>query len=104
MDKNTQLNDLQDDNAISFWDIANFLKEGWRWLAGGLLLGLACALAYVLVMPKTYEAQALFQGAKVLGSDLKATQQLIERLKFPTFLHPSSSRRAIFRRIIPQPC
>lgn len=79
------MNELQNDDELSIWDVVNFLKEGWRWLAGGLLLGLACALAYLLVTPKKYEAQALFQGAKVLGSDLEATQQLIERLKFPTF-------------------
>ena len=82
------MNEPQNDDEISIWDVVNFLKEGWRWLAGGLLLGLVCALAYVLVMPKKYEAQALFQGAKVLGSDLEATQQLIERLKFPTFYTP----------------
>lgn len=79
------MNELQNNDEISIWDVVNFLKEGWRWLAGGLLLGLACALANLLVTPKKYEAQALFQGAKVLGSDLEATQQLIERLKFPTF-------------------
>ena len=81
------MNDQQDDE-ISIWDIVNFLKEGWRWLAGGLLLGLACAIGFLLVTPQKYEAQALFQGAKVLGSDLEATQQLIERLKFPTFYTP----------------
>lgn len=82
------MNELQNDDELSIWDVVNFLKEGWRWLAGGLLLGLACAIGFLLVTPKKYEAQALFQGAKVLGSDLEATQQLIERLKFPTFYTP----------------
>ena len=85
MDKNTQLNMAQDDDEISLWDIVDFLKEGWRWLGGGLLLGLVCAVAFVLVAPKKYEAQALFHGAKVLGSELESSAQLIERLKFPTF-------------------
>lgn len=76
------------DNEISFSDVVNFLKEGWCWLVGGLLLGLACAFAYLLVTPKKYEAQALFQGAKVLGADLESSAQLIERLKFPTFYAP----------------
>lgn len=82
------MNELQNDDELSIWDVVNFLKEGWRWLAGGLLLGLACAIGFLLVTPEKYEAQALFQGAKVLGSDLEATQQLIERLKFPTFYTP----------------
>lgn len=76
------------DNEVSLWDIVNFLKEGWRWLAGGLLLGLLCAAVFLALMPQKYEAQALFQGAKVLGTDLEPTAQLIERFKFPTFYAP----------------
>jgi uncharacterized protein involved in exopolysaccharide biosynthesis len=60
MDKNTQINGPQDDDEISLWDIVDFLKDGWRWLAGGMLLGLVCAVAYLLVTPKQFEAQALF--------------------------------------------
>ena len=35
-----------------------------------------------------FEAQALFQGSKVLGAELESSAQLIERLKFPTFYEP----------------
>ena len=76
------------DNEVSLWDVLDFFKKGWRWLVGGLLLCLACAVAYLLVTPKKYEAQALFQGAKVLGADLESSAQMIERLKFPAFYSP----------------
>ena len=81
-------NELQSHDEISFWDVVDFFKKGWRWLAGGLLLGVACVAVFLVVMPKKYEAQALFQGAKVLGADLESSAQLIERLKFPTFYAP----------------
>lgn len=92
MNAQTPMNAPQDDDELPFWDIVDCLKEGWRWLAGGLLLGLACAIGYLLVMPKQYEAQALFQGAKVLGSELESSAQLIERLKFPTFYEAEQLR------------
>lgn len=91
MNTQSSMNDQQADE-ISIWDIVNFLKEGWRWLAGGLLLGLACAIGFLLITPQKYEAQALFQGAKVLGADLEPAAQLIERLKFPTFYESEQTK------------
>lgn len=85
MNDQTHLNTSQDDNELSLWDIVYFLKEGWRWLAGGLVLGLVGAVINLLVTPEQFEAQVLFQGAKVLGTELESSAQLIERLKFPTF-------------------
>lgn len=67
------------------WGITVFFKRGWRWLASGLLLGLGCATAYLIITPQQFEAKALFRGAKVLDEDLDKPAQLIERLKFPTF-------------------
>lgn len=105
------MNAPQDDDELSLWDIVEYLKEGWRWLTGGVLLGLACAVAYLLMTPKQYEAQALFQGAKVLGTELESSSQLIERLKFPTFyekeqlqacaLTPTEPAAALAKRINP---
>lgn len=92
MNTQTPINTPQDDDELSLWDIVDTLQEGWRWLAGGLLLGVVCAVAYLLVTPKQYEAQALFQGAKVLGSELESSAQLIERLKFPTFYEAEQLR------------
>lgn len=81
-------NELQSNDEVSLWDVLDFFKKGWRWLAGGLLLGVACVVVFLVVTPKKYEAQALFQGAKVLGADLESSAQVIERLKFPTFYSP----------------
>lgn len=85
MNNQTPIDAAEADDELSLWDILNFFKEGWGWLAGGLVLGLLCASTYLLVAPKQYEAIALFQGAKVLGAELEGSAQLIERLKFPTF-------------------
>lgn len=41
MQENAQEMNLprQDDDEISLWDILDFLKDGWRWLAVGVLAG-----------------------------------------------------------------
>lgn len=90
-----KMNDLQNDDEISIWDIVNFLKEGWLWLLGGLLLGLACAIGYLVVTPKMYDATAVLQPATVgmpsttttamKGAEVEPVAQTLERLKLPTF-------------------
>lgn len=49
MNMNTQIEMPKDDDEISLWDIVDFLKDGWHWLAGGLVLGLLGAVGFVLV-------------------------------------------------------
>ena len=86
------------DNEISLLDIVDFLKGGWRWLASGLLLGLACAIGYLVVTPKVYDATAILQPATVgmptttttttttmKGAEVEPVAQTLERLKLPTF-------------------
>lgn len=94
MNAHSQMNELQSDDEISIWDVVNFLKYGWRWLAGGLLLGLACAIGYLVVTPKVYDATAILQPATVgmptttttmKGSEVEPVAQTLERLKLPTF-------------------
>jgi len=89
-----KMNELQHDDVISIWDVVNFLKDGWRWLAGGLLLGLACAIGYLVVTPKVYDATAILQPATVglstttttmKGVEVEPVAQTLERLKLPTF-------------------
>lgn len=91
----TPLNAPQDDDEISLWDIVNFLKEGWIWLAGGLVLGLLGAVGFVMVSPSQYEATAVIQPATVgmptttttttKGAEVEPVVQTLERLKLPTF-------------------
>lgn len=88
-----KMNDLQNDDEISIWDIVNFLEEGWLWLLGGLLLGLTCAIGYLVVTPKVYDATAVLQPATVgmpttttmKGAEVEPVAQTLERLKLPTF-------------------
>lgn len=81
------------DDEISIWDVVNFLKDGWRWLASGLLLGLACVIGYMVETPKVYDATAILQPATVgmpttttmKGVEVEPVAQTLERLKLPTF-------------------
>lgn len=91
MSNQTQINTPQDDE-ISLWDVVNLLKEGWLWLAGGLLLGLAGAVGFVVVSPPQYEATGVIQPAVVglppnvtKGVEVEPIVQTLERLKLATF-------------------
>lgn len=94
MDKNTQLNTSQDDDEISLWDFVDCLKDGWRWLAGGLVAGAVGGVGFMLVSPAQYEATAIVQPATVglsttttttKGAEVESVAQTLERLKVPTF-------------------
>ena len=96
MNMNTQIEVPEDDNEISLWDIVDFLKEGWRWLAGGVVAGAVGAVGFVLVSPAQYEATAIVQPATVgmpttttttttKGVEVESVAQTLERLKLPTF-------------------
>ena len=92
MNMNTQIEIPKDDNEISLWDIVDFLKEGWRWLAGGVVAGAVGAVGFVLVSPAQYEATSIVQPAMVgmpttttRGAEVEPVAQTLERLKLPTF-------------------
>lgn len=95
MNTQTPMNAPQGDDEISLCDIVDFLKDGSRWLAGGLVFGLLGALGYVLVSPAQYEATAILQPATVgmptttttttKGVEVESVAQTLERLKLPTF-------------------
>ncbi|BBU67989.1 hypothetical protein ICHIJ1_03910 [Fluviibacter phosphoraccumulans] len=83
----------QDDDEISLWDIVEFLKEGWRWLTGGVVVGAVGAVGFVLVTPSQFETTAIVQPATVgmptttttRGAEVEPVAQTLERLKLPTF-------------------
>ena len=99
MQENAQEMNLprQDDDEISLWDILDFLKDGWRWLAVGVLAGAVGAVGFVLVSPAQFEAVAIVQPATVgmstgtgaamttKGVEVEPVVQTLERLKLPTF-------------------
>lgn len=84
------------DNEISLWDVVTFLREGWVWLAGGLITGLIGAVGFVLSSPAQFEAMAILQPATVglpttttttttKGAEVEPVAQTLERLKLATF-------------------
>lgn len=85
----------QKEDELSLWDILNFLKEGWHWLAGGLVVGLIGAVGFLLSSPAQFEAMAILQPATVglpittttttKGSEVEPVAQTLERLKLATF-------------------
>ena len=81
------MNDMQSvEEEISLFDLYEKLREGWRSILGGLLLGTILAvLAIVLVSPK-YEALAMLQTGRVAGSIVEDPSTIVERLKSPALL------------------
>lgn len=100
MNNQMPLNAPQEDDELSLWEVLNFLKEGWRWLAGGLALGLVGAGVFVLSSPAQFEATAVVQPATVgmptttttitKGSEVEPVAQTLERLKLATFYSEAS--------------
>ena len=86
------MNELQSNEEITIWDVVSFVKDGWRWFAGGLVAGAVGAVGFVLVSPAQYEATAVVQPASVgmsaistKGGEVEPVVQTLERLKLATF-------------------
>lgn len=92
MNTYNQMNELQSNEEITIWDVVSFVKDGWRWFAGGLVAGAVGAVGFVLVSPAQYEATAVVQPASVgmsaistKGGEVEPVVQTLERLKLATF-------------------
>lgn len=94
-------------DEANVWVLLEQIKTGWRWLAGGAILGLAGAISFVLITPAQYEATAVIQPATLgvpaiapsvstntsttsptataKGVDVESAAQTLERLKTPSF-------------------
>lgn len=88
-------NEIMQEEEISLFDLWEKLREGWRYVAGGTVLGLLGAgLAIGLIAPK-YEATAIIQigligtpGKEVQGANsipVEPASQSVERMKTPAF-------------------
>jgi LPS O-antigen subunit length determinant protein (WzzB/FepE family) len=54
-----------EDDEISLFDLWETLKAGWRWVFGGVVIGVLGALTAIFVAPSQYEAVAIVQVAQV---------------------------------------
>jgi hypothetical protein len=88
-------NEMMQDDEISLYDLWEKLRDGWKVVAGGLVLGVAGAVAGIVLIPPKYEAVAVIQIG-LIGSPGKETQgassvaveppsQAVERMKTPAF-------------------
>lgn len=83
------------DDELSIWIVIEFIKSGWRWLAGGAVVGVVGAIGFVAMVPAQYEAIAVIQPATVgmltantnttKGAEVESAVQTLEHLKAATF-------------------
>ncbi|WP_138512337.1 hypothetical protein [Rhodoferax bucti] len=64
MSENAKIVEANDDE-INIWELMEYLKSGWHWLAGGCAVGLLGAMGFLMVAPAKYEATAVVQPATV---------------------------------------
>lgn len=73
------------DDEISLFDLWDRLRDGWKAVAGGLVLGIAGAVAGIVMIPPKYEAVLVVQVGNVGGQPVEAPAQAMERLKMLDF-------------------
>jgi uncharacterized protein involved in exopolysaccharide biosynthesis len=87
-------NELMKGDEISFFDLWDRLRSGWRHIIGGTLLGAVGAGLAITVLPSRYEAVAVVQVGQVgqvgqFGQNpsvpVEPVTQAIERMKSPAF-------------------
>lgn len=86
MEKKSQLDSRQNHNKFLSREMLDYLKDGWCWLALGVVAGV---VLFVMTLPVQYEAKGIVQVGKALGyeKDFVAEQTAIalERVKLGTF-------------------
>lgn len=92
-------NEMMQDDEISLFDLWEKLRDGWHYVVGGTVLGLAGAGIALVMLPPKYEAVAVVQIAQVgqiayaqLGQmmqipslNVEPATQAVERMKTPAF-------------------
>lgn len=83
---------IKDEQEISLIDILRFLKDAYKTILIFGVLGIAAAIAYLVITPKQYEATAQIVMAQIgtannmspLGINIEEPALLIARLAMPT--------------------
>lgn len=93
-------NEMMQEDEISLFDLWEKLRDGWRYVVGGTVLGLAGAGAALMVLPPKYEAVAIVQVAQVgqvgqvgtpgapgqaVSVPVEPASQAVERMKTSAF-------------------
>lgn len=74
-----------EEDEISLFDLWQTLKDGWRYVFGGVVVGLLGAVAVLVTTQPQYEASALLQTGKVAGTIIEDASTIVERFKSPSF-------------------
>ncbi len=88
---------MMQDDEISLFDLWEKLRDGWRYVVGGTVLGLAGAGVALVMLPPKYEAVAVVQVGQVgqvgvpgqpgqaVNVPVEPATQAVERMKTPAF-------------------
>lgn len=74
-----------EEDEISLFDLWQRLKDKWRYVLGGILLGGLGAAAVITTSQAQYEASAMLQTGKVAGTIIEDPSTIVERFKSPSF-------------------
>lgn len=78
------------EDEISFYDIYEFLKDGWKTIAATTVLGGAIGVGTAFVLPEKFVASAKIQPGRVLGEDVEKAEVLTEKMRMPTYYSQQS--------------
>jgi uncharacterized protein involved in exopolysaccharide biosynthesis len=84
---------VQDEDSISLFDVWEKLRDGWRYVLGGAVLGIMIASLAIVIVPAKYEALAVVQvgllgqvgKGEVVGQPVEPPSQALERMKTAAF-------------------
>lgn len=74
------------DDEISLFELFEQLRNGWRTVAGGLLVGVLGAGAAIALLPAQYQASTLIEVGQVNAAGLEVPAVTVERMKSPAFV------------------
>lgn len=96
--RNSQLSQSEDE--ISLPDILSFLKSAWKTITIFGLIGIVLSIAYLVIIPKQYEAVAQIVMAQIgaannnvnpLGVNIEEPALLVSRMSLPTSFTPQTT-------------
>jgi uncharacterized protein involved in exopolysaccharide biosynthesis len=83
---------MQAEDELSFFDLWEKLRDGWRFVVGGTAIGALAAGVALLVIPPKYEAVSTIQIGLVAGKEIEAATTTLERFKSSMFVLEAAKR------------